>query len=71
VLVIDKIGSVSNFSFAPVLAEEPNRLPILSLLLSQDHPSSGYSSNCSGPRTEMEIAYDKIPVSYCLFQSLK
>jgi hypothetical protein len=41
--------------------------PKLTPLLSQAHlrPTRGLggSSNCSGPRTEMEIAYDKIPIS--------
>ncbi len=32
--------------------------------------SSGYSSNCSGPKTEMENAHVEIPISIFLLHSL-
>jgi hypothetical protein len=59
-----------------VIAKEPKPSLWLAPLLSQVHPglprlthSSGYSSNCSGPRTEMESAHVEIPISNYLFQA--
>ncbi|PMD13264.1 hypothetical protein NA56DRAFT_712299 [Hyaloscypha hepaticicola] len=64
-----------------VVAEEPKPVaPVHRRLTSLAHlltlaqvwltHSSGYSSNCSGPKTEIEIAHVEIPISNFLFQKL-
>jgi hypothetical protein len=44
--------------------------PWAHLLGSLAHPGSGYSSNGSGPKTEMETAHVEIPISNELFHTI-